>query len=231
MLKSWYFQIVVLEVSWQSLGQQRSNQLTLKEINPEYSLKELMVKMNLQYSGHLMWKANSLKKKPWCWERLKTRGEEDDRGWDVWMASLTQWIWVWASSGSWWRTRKLACCNPWSGKGLDMTEQLNWTYLSLFTCYSLCLSLGITCVFSHLLKLFIFSQRPSWPSYLKSYPLCHLYIHFLFPYSPVSSVSSSDNKIHSLFIFIWNASFIMFGILDCSVHNFRRKTFRAMPST
>ena len=37
----------------------------------------------------------------WCWERLKA-GEGDDRGWDGWMASLTQWTWVWASSGSWW---------------------------------------------------------------------------------------------------------------------------------
>ena len=40
-------------------------------------------------------------KRPWCWERLKA-GEGDDRGWDCWMTSLTRWIWVWASSGSWW---------------------------------------------------------------------------------------------------------------------------------
>ena len=40
-------------------------------------------------------------KRPWCWERLKM-GEGDDRGWDGWMASLTQWTWVWVSSGSWW---------------------------------------------------------------------------------------------------------------------------------
>ena len=38
----------------------------------------------------------------WCWERLKTGGEGDDRGWDGWMASLTQWTWVWVDSGSWW---------------------------------------------------------------------------------------------------------------------------------
>ena len=43
-------------------------------------------------------------KRPWCWERLKARGEGDDRGWNGWMASLTQWTWVWASSGRWWRT-------------------------------------------------------------------------------------------------------------------------------
>ena len=40
-------------------------------------------------------------KRPRCWERLKTGGEGDDRGWDGWMASLTQWTWVWVSSESW----------------------------------------------------------------------------------------------------------------------------------
>ena len=41
---------------------------------------------------------------PWCWERLKVGGEGDDRGWNGWMASLTQWTWVWANSRSWWGT-------------------------------------------------------------------------------------------------------------------------------
>ena len=45
-------------------------------------------------------------KRPWCWERLKAGGEGNDRGWDGWMASLTQWTWVWASSRSWWWTGK-----------------------------------------------------------------------------------------------------------------------------
>ena len=44
-------------------------------------------------------------KRPWCWERLKTGGEGNDRGWDGCMASPTQWIWDWASSGSCWWTR------------------------------------------------------------------------------------------------------------------------------
>ena len=42
-------------------------------------------------------------KDPWCWERLRIGGERGDRGWDGWMASLTQWTWVWANSGrQWW---------------------------------------------------------------------------------------------------------------------------------
>ena len=45
-------------------------------------------------------------KRPWCWERLKAGGEGDDRRWDGWMLSLTQWTWVWASSESWWWTGK-----------------------------------------------------------------------------------------------------------------------------
>ena len=44
-------------------------------------------------------------KRPWCWERLKA-GEEDDSVWDGWMASPTQWTWVWAGSGRWWWTGK-----------------------------------------------------------------------------------------------------------------------------
>ena len=45
-------------------------------------------------------------KRPWCWERLRAGGEGGNRKWDGWMASLTQWIWVWANSGRWWRIRK-----------------------------------------------------------------------------------------------------------------------------
>ena len=82
----------------------RSNQSILKEISPEYSLEVLMLKLKLQYFGHLMRRTDSLKR-PWCWERLKA-GEGDDRGWNVWMASPTWWTGVWASSRSWWWTGK-----------------------------------------------------------------------------------------------------------------------------
>ena len=70
-----------------------SNQSILKEINPECSLEGLMLKQKLQYFGHLMWRTDSWKR-PWWWEILKARGEEDSRGWDGWMASPTQWTWV-----------------------------------------------------------------------------------------------------------------------------------------
>ena len=66
-------------------------------------------------------------KRPWCWERLKAGGKRDDRGWDSWMASLTQWTWVWTSSGSWWWTGRPGMLQSMGCKVLDMTEQLNWT--------------------------------------------------------------------------------------------------------
>ena len=89
-----------LRVPWTA---RRSNQSILKEIDPEYSLEGLMLKLKLQFFGHLLERADSLER-PWGWERLKAGGEGDDRGWDGWMASPTQWTWVWASSGRWWRT-------------------------------------------------------------------------------------------------------------------------------
>ena len=83
----------------------RSNQSILKEISPECSLEGLMLKLKLQYFGHLM-KELTHWKRPWCWERLKVGGEGDDRGWDGWMASPTWWTGVWVSARSWWRTGK-----------------------------------------------------------------------------------------------------------------------------
>ena len=70
-------------------------QSILKEINSEYSLEGLMLRP--QYFGHLMRRADLLEK-TLMWERLRTKGEGGNRGRDVWMASLTQWTWVWANS-------------------------------------------------------------------------------------------------------------------------------------
>ena len=59
--------------------------------------------------------------RPWCWERLKAGGEEDDRGWDGWMASPTQWTWVWLAAGVGDGQGSLACCSPWGRKESDTT--------------------------------------------------------------------------------------------------------------
>ena len=87
----------LLRVPWAA---RRSNQSILKEISPGISLEGMMLKLKLQYFGYLMWRVDSFEK-TWCLERLKAEGEGYDRGWDGWMASPTQWTWVWVNSRSW----------------------------------------------------------------------------------------------------------------------------------
>ena len=99
--KNWCFWTVVLEKTLKSpWTARRSNQSILKEICPEYSLEGLMLKLILQYFGHLMGRTDSLEKTR-MQGRLKAGGEGDNRGWDGWMASPTRWTWVWVRSGSW----------------------------------------------------------------------------------------------------------------------------------
>ena len=76
----------LLRVPWTT---RRANQSILKEISPEYSLEGLMLKLKFQYLATWCKELTHLKR-AWCWERLRV-GEGDDRGWDGWMASLTQW--------------------------------------------------------------------------------------------------------------------------------------------
>ena len=109
----------------------RSNQSHLKEISHEYSLEGPMLelKLKLQYFGHLMWRTDSLERLC-CWERLKEGGEGVDRGWDSWMASLTQWTWAWASSGRWWWTGKPVVLQSMGLQRVQFMTELNWTELN-----------------------------------------------------------------------------------------------------
>ena len=70
-------------------------------------------------------------KRPWCWERLRAGGEGADRGWDDWMASPTQWTWVWTSSRWWWKTGKPGVLQSMGsqrvGHDLVTDQQQNWT--------------------------------------------------------------------------------------------------------
>ena len=92
-------------------------------------------------------------KRPWCWERSRAGGEGDDRGWDGWMVSLTQWTWVWVDSGSWWWTGRPGVLRFMGSPrvGHDWATELDWTGLNIllrslsyeekwcmyFVCYSL----------------------------------------------------------------------------------------------
>ena len=115
----------LLRVPWTA---RRSNQSILKEISPGCSLEGLMLKLKLQYFGQMIRRADSFEK-TLCWERLKAGREGDDRGWDGWMASLAQCIWVWINSRSWWWTGKpgmLQFTGP-QRVGQDWTSEQNWT--------------------------------------------------------------------------------------------------------
>ena len=114
----------LLRVPWTA---RRYNQSILKEISPGCSLEGLMLKLKLQYFGHLIWRADSFEMTLRL-GKIEGRRRRDNRGWDGWMASLTQWTWVWVNSGSWW----------WTGKpdvlwfmgsqrvGHDWATELNW---------------------------------------------------------------------------------------------------------
>ena len=106
-LKNWCFWTVVLEKTLESPLDCKE----IKLVNPKGNQSWLFIRRDWCWS----WNSNTLAtwcekpthwKRPWCWGRLKAREEGDDRGWDGWMASSTQWTWVWASSGRRWRIGK-----------------------------------------------------------------------------------------------------------------------------
>ena len=105
----------------------RSNQSILKEIIPECLLEGLMLILRLQYFGHLVWRANSFKK-TLLLGKIEG-GEGDDRGWDGWMASPTQWTWVWVNSGSWWWTGRPVMLQSMGSQRVrhEWATELNWT--------------------------------------------------------------------------------------------------------
>ena len=113
----------LLRVPWTA---RRSSQSILKEIVLNTHWKDWCWSWNSNTSA-TWWEELTHLKRLWCWERLKAEGEGNDRGWDGWLASPTQWTWVWVSSGSGWWTGRLVCCSPWGRKESDTTEQLNWT--------------------------------------------------------------------------------------------------------
>ena len=92
----------LLRITWIA---RKSNQSILKEINPEYSLEGLMLKLKIQPFGHLTGRADPLEKTLML-GKIENGGKGDNRGWDGWMASPTLWRWVWVGSWSWWWTGK-----------------------------------------------------------------------------------------------------------------------------
>ena len=92
----------LLSVTWTS---RRSNQSILKEMRPDIHWKDWCWSWNSNTLAIWCWE-QTYWKRPCYWERLRAGGEGDYRGWDGWTVSPTQWTWVCASSGGWWRTGK-----------------------------------------------------------------------------------------------------------------------------
>ena len=105
-----------MRVPW---TERRSNQSIPKEISPEYSLEGLMLKLKLQYFGHLMQRTDSLEKTLMLGktEGRRRRGRQRMRRLDAIMDSMDMSL---SKLQDW-----LACCSPWGCRELDMTEQIN----------------------------------------------------------------------------------------------------------
>ena len=124
--KNLCFQIVVLDRTLES-------SLDFKEItpvNPKGNQPWIFIgRTDAVAEAPILWppdvKSLTHWKRPWCWERLRTR-EGGNRGWDGWMASSTQWTWVWVNSGSWKWTRKPVMLQTMGLQSWTRLSELNW---------------------------------------------------------------------------------------------------------
>ena len=123
----------LLRVPWAA---RRSNQSILKEISPGISLEGKMPKLKLQYFGHLMRRADSLRKTLML-GGIEGRRRREWQRWDGWMASPTWWTWVWVNSGSWWWTGKPSVLRFMGLQrvGHDWVTELNWAENQVCHCF------------------------------------------------------------------------------------------------
>ena len=124
-LKKWCFWTVVLEKTPESPWDCKE----IKLVNPKGNQPWISIgRTDTEAEAPTLWPhvKSQLTGKDWCWERLKAGGEGEDRGRDGWMASPTQWTWVWAGSKSWWRTGKPGVLQSIAVRK-SQTQLSNWT--------------------------------------------------------------------------------------------------------
>ena len=126
--KNWCFWTVVLEQTLES-------PLDCKEIQPVHPKGDQSLvfigRTDAEAETPILWPPDAKKwliGRPWCWEIVRAGGEGDDRGWDGWMASPTQWTWVWANSGRWWWSGRPGMLQFMGSKRVihDWVTKLNW---------------------------------------------------------------------------------------------------------
>ena len=129
--QNWCFWTVMLEKTLES-------PLDSKEIQPVHPKGNqswiYIGRTDVETETPILWPPDGknwlIEKDPGAGKDWRQEEKGTNREWDGWMASLTQWTWVWAISGSWCWTGSLECCSPWGHKESDMTEWLNWNWLS-----------------------------------------------------------------------------------------------------
>ena len=127
--KNWCF----LTVVWEKTLESPSDCKEIQPVHPKGDQSWVFLgRTDVEAETPILWPSYA---KIWLiWKypdagRLRAGGEGDDRGWDGWMVSPTQWTWVWRTPGVGDGQGGLACCGSWDRKESDMTEQVNWTEL------------------------------------------------------------------------------------------------------
>ena len=107
----------------------------LKLVNSKGNQARISIGM-ADAEAQILWtpdtKSQLIGKKPWCQERLKTRGERDDKGQNDWMASPYQWTWVWANSGRWWKTGQPGMSIGLQRIGNDWTTAIHYEFIFVY---------------------------------------------------------------------------------------------------
>ena len=210
-LKNWCFWTAVLEKTPES-------HLDCKEIQPVHP------KGNLSWILYWKdwcssWNSNTLAtwweelthwKRPWSWKRLKAGGEGDDRGWDGWITSLTQWTWIWVDSGSWWWTGRPGVLQSMGLQRVrhNWVTELNWSvsachvWLFVTPWTTVCqASLAITNSWNLLKLMSVESVMPS-----NHLILCRPLLLSLSIFASIR-VFSSESVLHIRWTTYWSFSF------------------------